>query len=83
MNPLIYITISLNFEISNSKMFGGEGSIGYTETNYEGVQNLENLDESFINRQIEIVANMLKVTKEEVKLISKEEAEQKLKERMK
>ena len=73
MNPLIYITISLHFEISNSEMFGGEGSIGYTATNFGGVQKLESVDESFIDKQMEIVANMLKVTKEEVKLISKEE----------
>lgn len=73
MNPLIYVSISLHFEISNSEMFGGEGSVGYTATTFGGVQNLENVDDSFVDKQIEVVANMLHVSKENVKLISKEQ----------
>lgn len=73
MNPLIYVTISLHFEVSNSEMFGGKGSIGYTATNFGGVKNLEAVDETFIDEHIGSVAGMLNVTKEEIKLISKEE----------
>lgn len=73
MNPLIYVTISLHFEVSNSEMFGGKGSIGYTATNFGGVKNLEAVDEILIDEHIGSVAGMLNVTKEEIKLISKEE----------
>ncbi|MBA9087499.1 hydroxymethylpyrimidine/phosphomethylpyrimidine kinase [Fontibacillus solani] len=73
MNPLVYVSVGLHYEISNSEMFGGEGSVGYTATNYGGVQNLENVDDTFVEKQIELVAAMLEVSKEEVKLISKEE----------
>lgn len=73
MNPLIYVFISLHFEVSNSEMFGGEGSVGYTATTFGVVGKLENVDDSFIDNQIEGVANMLHVTKENVKLISKEQ----------
>lgn len=73
MNPLIYVTISLHFEVSNSEMFGGEGTVGYTATNFGGVSKLEGVDDSFVDKQIEGVANMLRVKKEDVKLISKED----------
>ncbi|MEA5135389.1 MAG: hypothetical protein VB035_04530 [Candidatus Fimivivens sp.] len=73
MNPLIYVTIGLHFEVRDSEMFGGKDSIGYTLTNFGGVQNLENVDDSFIDKQVEIVANMLHVPKENVKVISKDE----------
>lgn len=73
MNPLIYVSISLHFEISNSEMFGGEGSVGYTVATFGGVKNIENVDDSFVDKQIEGVANMFHVSKENVKLISKEQ----------
>lgn len=73
MNPLIYVSVSLHFEISNSEMFGGEGSVGYTAATFGGVKNIENVDDSFVDKQIEGVANMLHVSKENVKLISKEQ----------
>ncbi len=73
MNPLIDVSISLYFEISNSEMFGGEGSVGYTAATFGGVKNIENVDDSFVDKQIEGVANMLHVSKENVKLISKEQ----------
>lgn len=73
MNPLIYVTVSLHFEVSNSEMFGGEGTVGYTATNFGGVSKLEGVDDSFVDKQIEGVANMLRVKKEDVKLISKED----------
>lgn len=73
MNPLIYVTVTLHFEVANSEMFGGKGSIGYTAVNFGGVQNIEGVDDSFIDRRIDIVANMLKVGKENIKVISKDE----------
>lgn len=73
MNPLIYITTTLHFEVSNSEMFGGKGTVGYTATNFGGVKNLDTIDDSFIQSQIAVTANMLQVTKDDIKLISKEE----------
>lgn len=73
MNPLIYVSISLHFEVSNSEMYGGKDSIGYAALNFGGVGNLEKVDDDFINKQIENIANTLHVSKEDIKLISKEE----------
>lgn len=73
MNPLISVDIGLYFEVSNSDMFGGEGTVGYSATKFEGVGNLDAIDDSFVQKQIEFVAQMLKVTSENVRLISKEE----------
>lgn len=75
MNPLVYVSITLHFEVTDSKMFGGKGSVGYTSTNFGGIENPENLkkiDELFIDSQIQSVAKMLEVSPENVKLISKE-----------
>ena len=73
MNPLISVDVGLYFEISNSDMFGGQGTVGYSATKFESVGNLEALDDSFVQKQIEALARMLKVTSENVRLISKEE----------
>lgn len=73
MNPLVNVDVSMHFEISNSQMFGGKGSVGYTSLSFGGVGNLKAIDDSFIETQIKGVANMMKVTNEEVKLISKAE----------
>lgn len=76
MNPLISVDIGLYFEVSNSDMFGGQGTVGYSASKFGGVGNLEAIDDSFVQKQIEAVAQMLKVTSENVRLISKEEYDQ-------
>lgn len=76
MNPLISVDIGLYFEVSNSNMFGGQGTVGYTATKFGGIGNLDAIDDSFVQKQIEAVAQMLKVTSENVRLISKEEYDQ-------
>lgn len=73
MNPLVYVSITLHFEVTDSEMFGGKGSVGYTSTRFGGIENLEEIDESFIDSQIQIVARTLKVPSKNVKLISKEQ----------
>jgi hypothetical protein len=73
MNPLINIDLGFYFEIKNSEMFGGEGSIGYTAINLGGVKNIEAVDDEFVDKKIEDISTMLKVSKENVRLISKEE----------
>lgn len=72
MNSLIYVSITLHFEVTDSEMFGGKGSVGYTSTNFGGIENLEKIDELFIDSLIQSVAKMLKVSPENVTLISKE-----------
>lgn len=59
MNPLISVDIGLYFEVSNSDMFGGEGTVGYSATKFEGVGNLDAIDDSFVQKQIESVAQMI------------------------
>lgn len=71
MNPLISVSITLHFEVSNSEMFGGKGSIGYTAVSFDNVTELENVNDNFVFEQIMITAKMLEVTVEDVKLISK------------
>lgn len=45
MKALISVDIGLYFEVSNSDMFGGQGTVGYSATKFEGVKNIENVDE--------------------------------------
>lgn len=74
MNPLVNVDVTLYFEVSNSVMFGGEGTVGYTSTSFGEVKKLEIFeDESIIESQKKTVAEMLRVTTNNVKLISKEE----------
>ena len=75
MNPLVDVTVSLYFKIKNSEMYGGEGSIGYVKVSYYESKTPENVDEEFINTQIEIIMMDLRVGKEDIRLISKEEYE--------
>ena len=37
MNPLCFVTITLHFEIRNSEMYGGNGSVGYSASSFQGV----------------------------------------------
>ena len=73
MNPLIEVDVTLYFEVSNSEMYGGQGTVGYSSLKYGGIKNLEAVDDSFVRENIHSVAQMMKVTAEDVRLISKEE----------
>ena len=72
MNPLVSITATLYFEVKNSPMFGGEGSVGYTSAAFSDVQHIENLDDDFITAQKKITCKMLGVSVDDISLISKE-----------
>lgn len=72
MNPLIHISITLHFEVMNSEMFGGEGSVGYTSVAHRGISNLDGVNDEFIESQKKITANLLHVSVEDITLISKE-----------
>ena len=72
MNPLVSITATLYFEVKNSPMFGGEGSVGYTSAAFSDVQHIENLNDDFITAQKKITGKMLGVSVDDISLISKE-----------
>lgn len=76
MNELIDMSVNVYFEISNAEMFGGEGSLGYIKKAFEQVKNTSGfLNDSFVNEQIESTAKMFDVSKDDVRLISKEKYE--------
>lgn len=71
MNPLIEVNIAFYWEISNSLLYDGE--VGYAATKYEGVKNLDAIDDTFIENLLGNVADMAGVSRENVRLISREE----------
>ncbi len=73
MNSLINIDVSLYFEISNSEIFGGEGSVGYTSVTLRSVENIDNVDDSFIQNIRLKLSKDCNVNLKDVKQISKEE----------
>ena len=48
MKNLVHITVSLFFEISDSEMFGGIGSLGYTEHKFGCNSSTVNISEEYI-----------------------------------
>lgn len=76
MNELIDVSVNVYFEISNAEIFGGEGTLGYIKNGFEQVKKPEvSLDDVFVNEQIESTAKMFDVSKDDVRLISKEKYE--------
>lgn len=77
MNELINVTVNIYFKVHDSEIWGGQGSVGYTKISYNECRNirLDNLNDDFINRQIETVANATGVDKSCVYLISKADYE--------
>ena len=76
------IRISLYFEIKDSEMFGGEGSVGYSEQNTGFTVTEEKpriFKESAYDYEKRAIANMAKslgVSEECIRTISKEEYEE-------
>lgn len=76
MKELLHITVSAYFEVSDSEVYGGSGSRGYAALDMERVQlnGMEGkLSESYLERLVQNVADMMKVPREKVRMISKEE----------
>ena len=48
MNPLCFVTITLHFEIRNSEMYGGNGSVGYSASSFQGVAHPEQADDAYV-----------------------------------
>lgn len=72
MNPLCFVTITLHFEIRNSEMYGGNGSVGYFASSFQGVAHPEQADDSFVEAQRRITAKLLSVPVEDVTVITKD-----------
>lgn len=71
MNPLCFVTITLHFEIRNSEMYGGNGSVGYSASSFQGVAHPEQADDSFVEAQRRITAKLLSVPVEDVTVITR------------
>ena len=79
---LVNLDATLCFEIKDSELFGGKGSIRYASTVYRDLRLPDELfdkifDKSDIQNQVARVAKELGINPENVKLITKEEYDQK------
>ena len=72
MNELAYVTVGLYFEVKDSYIYGGEGSVGYAAINLEEVDTRKITDE-LIDKKRQEFSEAFKVPVDSVKLISKEE----------
>lgn len=71
------ITLGLYFEIHDSNIYGGKGSVGYANTNVDlKVSDLVKADMAkYVDSQRQGVANMCKVDTEKVIIISRTDYE--------
>ena len=72
------VTLGVYFEVKDSEMYGGEGTVGYVNTNCDlEISALVRADVcDYVEKQIKGVANMCKVDAEKVKVISRTEYEE-------
>ena len=65
VDPLINVEVHMYFEVHNSDLWGGKGSVGYMEVGYCECKNIiiNELNSDFIDRQIEFAANSACVDK--------------------
>lgn len=79
INKLINVEVNIYFEIHNSILFGGKGSIGYTRNHFDECKNFDhkNINDEFINQQIESNAALFNVDKSDVHIISKQKYDEK------
>lgn len=73
MNPLIYVSAGLHFEVRDAEMYGGVGSVGYTLIDLGGVKDISKITDEYVEAQTQATANFLNVPRISVRLISKEE----------
>lgn len=72
------VTISMFFEVKNAEIFGGEGSVGYTELKSDiCVGELKEFDiKEYAKTNIKGFAGLCKVPEESVRIISRQEYEE-------
>lgn len=73
MNPLVYISVGLHFEVKDAEIYGGVGSIGYTKINLNEIRDINQITDEYVEAQTQATANFLHVPRGAVRLISKEE----------
>ena len=78
MIELVHAKITLHFEVLDAEIFGGEGSVGYTSTSFDPsakilIQKGEAGVDSIVATLTAGIVNLLKVTPDKVRLISKAE----------
>lgn len=78
MNKKIRVTVSLFLQIKDADIFGGTGSVGYSETKVD--LNTEDMSgfklQGYAQSQIEGFAELLKVPEENVQIVSRQEYEE-------
>lgn len=73
VNPLVYISAGLHFEVTDAEMYGGVGSVGYTAINLGGIKDITQITDEYVEAQTQATANFFDVPRSAVRLISKEE----------
>lgn len=76
------VTISVHFEVKNAEVFGGEGNTGYTEQRIDiTLEKSNKLDlYEYAKAGIKSIAKMLAVPEGNVRIISRQEYEEKTEE---
>lgn len=77
VNPLINVEVHMYFEVRNSDLWGGKGTVGYAKLGYSECRSIDELNSEFIERQIEIIADSACVDKKHVRAITKQEYDEK------
>lgn len=73
MKELVHIKASLYFRISDSELYGGVGSTGYSEISLGCDYHKINISDDYIKSQIENIAKLTGVPVEKIEMISKDE----------
>lgn len=78
MDKKIHVKVSLFLQIKNADIFGGTGSVGYSESKVD--LNVEDLGgfklQEYAKSQIEGFAELLKVPEESIQIVSRQEYEE-------
>lgn len=76
----VNVTISVYLEVKNAEVFGGEGSTGYVEYRTDATLEKSNKLDLYEYAKINIksIAKMLAVSEENVRIISRQEYEEKM-----
>ena len=73
MKELLHIEATVFFEISDSKMYGGQGTKGYAAQKIGGLKNPENITDDMVEGMASGMAKFMNVPREKIRIISKEE----------
>ena len=77
-NNKIRVTVSLFFQIKDADIFGGAGSIGYSESKIDlDVEDMTGFKlQEYAQNQIKGFAELLKVPEENIRIVSRQEYEE-------